>query len=110
MEFAAQRAQDWTQSPTTKTPERGGDLLNEGGETLVEAFYTTSSLARWIARPHGRRHQPHERLHVAQATQGLANYMLEAVPSGASIAIATTPEQQPGIRSSSSRSHGRQRH
>ena len=41
MEFAAQRAQDWTQSPYDEdTQNAARDLLNEGGETLVEAFYT----------------------------------------------------------------------
>ena len=41
MEFAAQRAQDWTQSPYDEdTQNAARDLLNEGGEALVEAFYT----------------------------------------------------------------------
>ncbi len=90
MEFAAQRAQDWTQSPYDEdTQNAARDLLNEGGEALVEAFYTDLEFGTGGLR--GLMGVGTNRMNaytVAQATQGLANYMLEAVPSGASIAIA----------------------
>ena len=90
MEFAAQRAQDWTQSPYDEdTQNAARDLLNEGGETLVEAFYTDLEFGTGGLR--GLMGVGTNRMNaytVAQATQGLANFMLEAVPSGASIAIA----------------------
>ena len=113
MDFAAQRAHNWTQAPYDEaTQSEVRTLLEEGGEALVEAFYTDLEFGTGGLR--GLMGAGTNRMNaytVAQATQGLANYMLEAVPSGASIAIALRlPEQQPGIRSGSSRSHGRQRH
>lgn len=90
MEFAAQRAHDWTQSPYDEDTQNAAlDLLNEGGEALVEAFYTDLEFGTGGLR--GLMGVGTNRMNaytVAQATQGLANYMLEAVPSGASIAIA----------------------
>ena len=90
MEFAAQRAQDWTQSPYDEdTQNAARDLLSKGGEALVEAFYTDLEFGTGGLR--GLMGVGTNRMNaytVAQATQGLANYMLEAVPSGASIAIA----------------------
>lgn len=90
MEFAAQRAYNWTQPPYDEaTQKEAGALLEERGEALVEAFYTDLEFGTGGLR--GLMGVGTNRMNsytVAQATQGLANYMLEAVPIGASIAIA----------------------
>lgn len=89
-EFAAQRAEAWTQAPydeSTQAEVKG--LIAEGGDALVEAFYTDLEFGTGGLR--GLMGAGTNRMNaytVAQATQGLANYMLEAMPSGASIAIA----------------------
>ena len=99
--------------PTTKTHRtRRATLLEEGVKTLVEAFYTDLEFGTGGLR--GLMGAGTNRMNaytVAQATQGLANYMLEAVPSGASIAIAyDSRNNSPAFARGSSRSHGRQRH
>ena len=90
MDFAAQRAHNWTQAPYDEaTQSEVRTLLEEWGEALVEAFYTDLEFGTGGLR--GLMGVGTNRMNaytVAQATQGLANYMLEAVPSGASIAIA----------------------
>ena len=90
MDFAAQRAHNWTQAPYDEaTQSEVRTLLEDGGEALVEAFYTDLEFGTGGLR--GLMGVGTNRMNaytVAQATQGLANYMLEAVPSGASIAIA----------------------
>ena len=93
MEFAAQRAQDWTQSPYDEdTQNAARDLLNEGGETLVEAFYTDLEFGTGGLR--GLMGVGTNRMNaytVAQATQGLANFMLEAVPTELRLPSLTIP-------------------
>ena len=90
MDFAAQRAHNWTQALYDEaTQSEVRTLLEEGGEALVEAFYTDLEFGTGGLR--GLMGVGTNRMNaytVAQATQGLANYMLESVPSGASIAIA----------------------
>ena len=90
MDFAARCAYNWTQAPYDEaTQSKVRTLLEEGGEALVEAFYTDLEFATGGLR--GLMGVGTNRMNaytVGQATQGLANYMLEAVPSGASIAIA----------------------
>ena len=90
MDFAAQCAHNWTQAPYDEaTQSEVRTLLEEGGEALVEAFYTDLEFGTGGLR--GLMGVGTNRMNaytVGQATQGLANYMLEAVPSGASIAIA----------------------
>ncbi len=90
MEFAAQRAYNWTQPPYDEaTQKEAGALLEERGEALVEAFYTDLEFGTGGLR--GLMGVGTNRMNsytVAQATQGLANYILEAAPRGASIAIA----------------------
>ena len=76
MEFAARRAQDWTQSPYDENTQNAArDLLNEGGEALVEAFHTDLEFGTGGLR--GLMGVGTNRMNaytVAQATQGLANY------------------------------------
>ena len=89
-EFAANQAAKWTQDPyDAATKAEALSLLEAGGDELVEAFYTDLEFGTGGLR--GLMGVGTNRMNaytVAQATQGLANYMLQAVPTGASIAIA----------------------
>lgn len=90
MEFAARQAANWTQEPyDSATQAEAKSLLETGGDALIEAFYTDLEFGTGGLR--GLMGVGTNRMNaytVAQATQGLANYMLKAVPEGASIAIA----------------------
>ena len=90
LEFAANQAACWTQEPyDSATQAETKALLEAGGDALIEAFYTDLEFGTGGLR--GLMGVGTNRMNaytVAQATQGLANYMLQAVPEGASIAIA----------------------
>ena len=70
-------------------------MVRAGGEPLVEAFYTDLEFGtgglRGLMGPGTNRMNKYT---VAQATQGLANYILRSVPEGASIAIAHDSRNQ----------------
>ncbi len=90
LEFAQRRAEVWTQAPYDKaTQDEALALLEEGGEALVEAFYTDLDFGTGGLR--GLMGVGTNRMNaytVAKATQGLANYVLGQEPTGSSIAIA----------------------
>jgi len=89
-QLAREKAQAWTQSPyDAVTAAEAKQLVEADDETLIEAFYTDLEFGTGGLR--GLMGVGTNRMNaytVAQATQGLANYMLEAQPNGASIAIA----------------------
>ena len=90
LKFAANQAACWTQEPyDSATQSEAKALLEKGGDALIEAFYTDLEFGTGGLR--GLMGVGTNRMNaytVAQATQGLANYMLQAVPEGTSIAIA----------------------
>lgn len=88
--LSREKAISWTQPPYDGATREAAQRLLEGDEeALVEAFYTDLEFGTGGLR--GLMGVGTNRMNaytVAQATQGLANYMLEMVPTGASIAIA----------------------
>ena len=85
------RAQEWTQEPfDSQTREEAIRLLEEGGEALIDAFYTDLEFGTGGLR--GVMGVGTNRMNaftVAQASQGLARYVLTQVSAeSASIAIA----------------------
>jgi phosphoglucomutase len=95
-EVAIERAITWTKPPfDEETRKEVESLVQAGGEPLLEAFYTDLEFGtgglRGLMGPGTNRMNKYT---VAQATQGLANYMLASVPEGASIAIAYDSRNQ----------------
>ena len=95
-EVALQRANAWMNPPFDQATQDEVQLMvRAGGEPLVEAFYTDLEFGtgglRGLMGPGTNRMNKYT---VAQATQGLANYILRSVPEGASIAIAHDSRNQ----------------
>lgn len=88
--LARKRAQEWVEPPYDRqTQARVTELLAEDGELLVESFYTelefgTGGLRGLMGDGTNRMN----RYTVGQATQGLAQYILQADPTAPSVAIA----------------------
>lgn len=88
--MAQQRAKAWTERPYDElTRQEVKDMLAADGEALVESFYTDLEFGtgglRGLMGPGTNRIN---RYTVAQATQGLAQYVLKTKPEGARVAIA----------------------
>jgi len=88
--LARERATAWTEGPyDADTRARVQQLIVADGEDLVESFYTDLEFGtgglRGLMGPGTNRMNPYT---VAQATQGLAQYVLKAKPQGARVAIA----------------------
>lgn len=88
--LAQERAMAWTEGPFDEiTRAEVKQLIASGGEELVESFYTDLEFGtgglRGLMGPGTNRMN---RYTVAQATQGLAQYILKAKAHGARVAIA----------------------
>ena len=88
--LAQERAMAWTEEPFDEiTRAEVKQLIASGGEELVESFYTDLEFGtgglRGLMGPGTNRMN---RYTVAQATQGLAQYILKAKAHGARVAIA----------------------
>lgn len=88
--LAQERALAWTEGPYDEiTRAEVKQLIASGGEELVESFYTDLEFGtgglRGLMGPGTNRMN---RYTVAQATQGLAQYILKAKAHGARVAIA----------------------
>ena len=88
--LAQERAMAWTEGPFDEiTRAEVKQLIASGGEELVESFYTDLEFGtgglRGLMGPGTNRMN---RYTVAQATQGLAQYILKANAHGARVAIA----------------------
>lgn len=88
--LAQERAMAWTEGPYDEiTRAEVKQLIDADGEELVESFYTDLEFGtgglRGLMGPGTNRMN---RYTVAQATQGLAQYILKAKAHGARVAIA----------------------
>ena len=88
--LAQERALAWTEGPYDEiTRAEVKQLIDADGEELVESFYTDLEFGtgglRGLMGPGTNRMN---RYTVAQATQGLAQYILKAKAHGARVAIA----------------------
>ena len=85
-----ERAAEWTQAPfDAATREEVQAMLDEGGEALIESFYTDLEFGTGGLRGimgHGTNRM--NAYTVAMATQGLANYILAAKVADPAVAIA----------------------